>query len=53
MHEKISAARKFKCGILNGLMYASAGLICLILLGLIGYILYRGLGNISWELLST
>ena len=34
-------------------MYASAGLICLILLGLIGYILYRGLGNISWELLST
>ena len=53
MHEKISAERKIKCEILNGLMYASAGLICLILLGLIGYILYRGLGNISWELLST
>ena len=53
MNEKISAERKIKCGILNGLMYASAGLICLILLGLIGYILYRGLGNISWELLST
>ena len=53
MHEKISAERKIKCGILNVLMYASAGLICLILLGLIGYILYRGLGNISWELLST
>ena len=53
MHEKISAERKIKCVILNGLMYASAGLICLILLGLIGYILYRGLGNISWELLST
>ena len=53
MHEKISIERKIKCTILNGLMYASAGLICLILLGLIGYILYRGLGNISWELLST
>ena len=53
MHEKISAERKIKCGILNGLMYAAAGLICLILLGLIGYILYRGLGNISWELVST
>ena len=53
MHEKISVKRKIKCTILNGLMYASAGLICLILLGLIGYILYRGLGNISWELLST
>ena len=53
MHEKISVKRKIKCTILNGLMYASAGLICLILLGLIGYILYRGLRNISWELLST
>lgn len=53
MREKISVERKIKCGILNGLMYASAGFICLILLGLIGYILYRGLGNISWELLST
>lgn len=52
MHEKISRERKIKCGILNGLMYTAAGLICLILLGLIGYILYRGLGNISWELLS-
>ena len=31
MREKISVERKIKCGILNGLMYASAGLICLIL----------------------
>lgn len=53
MQEKISAARKTKCLILNILMYAAAGLICLLLAGLIGYILYRGLPNISWELLST
>lgn len=53
MHEKISTERKIKCAVLNGLMYASAGLICLILSGLIGYILYRGLGNITWELLSS
>lgn len=53
MYEKISTERKIKCGILNGLMYMATGLICLILLGLIGYILLRGLGNITWELLST
>ena len=53
MQEKISLERKVKCTILNILMYMAAGLICLVLLGLIGYILYRGLGNISWELLST
>ena len=53
MHEKISMERKIKCGILNSLMYMAAGLICLILLGLIGYILYRGLENITWELIST
>lgn len=53
MHEKISTERKIKCGILNGLMYMAAGLICLILLGLMGYILYRGVGHITWELLST
>lgn len=53
MHEKISRKRKIKCGILRGLMYFAAGTICIILLGLIGYILYRGLGNITWELLST
>ena len=53
MQEKISLERKVKCTILNILMYMAASLICFILLGLIGYILYRGLGNISWELLST
>lgn len=53
MQEKISLERKVKCTILNILMYMAASLICFILLGLIGYILYRGLGNISLELLST
>ena len=38
---------------LNVLMYLSAGIICLILLGVIGYILYRGLPHISIELLTT
>ena len=52
MHEKISLNRKIKCTILNVLMYLSAGIICLILLGLIGYILYRGLPHISLEFLT-
>ena len=53
MHGEISTERKIKCGILNGLMYCAAGLICLIILGIIGYIIYRGISNISVELLTT
>ena len=52
MQEKVSSNRKIICTVLNVLMYLSAGIICLILLGLIGYILYRGLPHISPELLS-
>lgn len=53
MTDTISKARKIKDGILNLLMVLSAGLICGLLLGLIGYILYRGIPNISWKLVST
>ena len=53
MQDKISTRRKVKCAILNTLMYLSAGIICLILLGLIGYILYRGLPHISIEFLTS
>ena len=53
MQDKIGAKRKIKCAILNILMYLSAGIICLILLGLIGYILYRGLPHISLEFLTS
>lgn len=35
------------------LMYLCAGLTCALLVFLIGYIFYRGVGNINWELLST
>lgn len=45
--------RKIKSLILNILMYLSAGVIVALLLGVIGYILYRGVMNISWEFLST
>lgn len=53
MQDKISTKRKVKCAMLNILMYLSAVIICLILLGLIGYILYRGLPHISFEFLTS
>lgn len=48
----MKTSRKVKCLILNILMYLAAGLICILLTGIIGYILYRGVPFISWELLS-
>lgn len=52
MQDQISLNRKIKCTALNTLMYLSAGIICLILLGIIGFILYRGLPNISLDFLT-
>lgn len=51
--DKISASRRIKCAILNFLMYCAAGIICLLLIGLIGYIIYRGIPNISWQFISS
>lgn len=53
MQEKISLTRKIKSIVLNVLMYLSAGIICFILLGVIGYILYRGLPHISIDFLRS
>ncbi|MBQ7875976.1 MAG: phosphate ABC transporter permease PstA [Clostridia bacterium] len=53
MGEKISVARKIKCVFLNMLMYAATAIICIILVGIVGYIFYRGIGHITWELIST
>lgn len=53
MNNGISQKRKIKITILNILMYLSAGLICLMLLGIIGYILIRGIPQISFKLLSS
>lgn len=52
MQDKISPGRKIKSAVLNILMYLSAGTIALILLGMIGYILYRGLPHISLDFLT-
>lgn len=53
MTDTISKARKIRDAVLKLLMILSAGLICSLLLGLIGYILYRGIPHISWMLVST
>lgn len=53
MTDTISRTRKIRNFIRNLLMFLSAGLVCGLLLGLIGYILYRGIPHISWTLVST
>lgn len=52
-HEEISTGRKVRTGILNGLMTASFILILALLGLMIGYILYRGIPHITWQLVST
>lgn len=53
MTDKVSLKRKIKCGVLNGMMYLSAGIIGIILVSIIGYILYRGVPYLSLELLTS
>lgn len=53
MNGIISKKRRTECAVLSILIYLSAGIVCLILLGLIGYILYRGLPHISLEFLTS
>lgn len=53
MGDSLSVKRKMTDLILQTFMLLAVGLICLLLLGVIGYILFRGLPHISWELVST
>ena len=53
MSDTISARRKITGLCLNVLMVLAAGSICILLTGMIGYILFRGLPHISWELVSS
>ena len=50
---KISFSRRFMDGLRMALIYLSIALVCALVLGMIGYIYFRGLPNITWELLST
>ena len=53
MNDKISGKRKFKIILLNTLVCLSAGIIILMLTGIIGYIFYRGIQNLSVEFLTS
>lgn len=49
----MSTHRKNMDRLLRGLMGMCSGITCLVLLMIIGYILYRGIPSLTWNLLST
>jgi phosphate transport system permease protein len=51
--KKLSLSRRAHDLRLRIALYLCAGITCVLLIFLIGYIFYRGLGSISWELLTT
>ena len=53
MEQKLSPRRQVYDRGLRALLWACAGVTCALLVFLIGYIFYRGLRNITWELLTT
>ena len=53
MQKKLPLRRRIYTGTIRTLMYISAGLTAALVLFLIGYVLWKGVPNISWELLST
>ncbi len=53
MNETISKSRRVKIAVLNGLIRTAAGLICMLLFGLVVCILYKGLPHITGGLLTS
>ena len=53
MNETISKSRKVKIALLNGLIWVAAGIICILLLGLVACILIKGLPHITPTLLTS
>ena len=53
LRKKMSFERRLYIGTMKLLMWISAGLTCALVLFLIAYVLYKGIPNISWELIST
>ncbi len=49
----MSQKRKSYIALMRGVMYVCSGLTAALLLFLLGYVLYKGIPNISWEFLST
>ena len=53
MEHTLSPRRRLYDHGLRLLLWVCAGITCALLIFLIGYIFYRGLGNISWKLLTS
>lgn len=53
MHTKLSAKRRIYRIVMRLLMGAATVLTCGLMLFLIGYVLYKGVPHLSWELIST
>ena len=51
--EKYPLRRKLYGGIMQGLMFFSVFVTCALVLAIIGYVLIKGIPNITWKLLST
>ena len=52
MKQKWSLRRRLYNGGMRGLVWLCAGLTCALLIFLIGYIFYRGMPGLSWQLIS-
>lgn len=50
---KRSSYRRFMDGLRSALRYIAIAIVCLIVVGIIGYIFFRGIPHISWDFLST
>ena len=53
MHKRLSLKRRGYILVMKLLMWLSAGIIGALVLFLAGYVLYKGIPNISWQLIST
>lgn len=53
MHKRLSLKRRGYILVIKLLMWLSAGIIGALVLFLTGYVLYKGIPNISWQLIST
>lgn len=53
LKEKYSLRRKLYGGVMKGLMLFSAFVTCALVVAIIGYVLIKGIPNISWKLPST
>ncbi len=51
--KKLSPSRRAYGWLMRALMWLAAALTCALVLFLIGYVLYKGIPNLSWELVFT